>query len=105
MEKKIPIFLAGLIPGCLIGAGVMMKLKFAEKEISILKNYSFVNAGGFLDTDRLVLNRGDILIGQIISEDRDRVMFSYGNSTVEFRRDEIKEIYRNFYTRYLKAAL
>ena len=105
MEKKIPIFLAGLIIGCLIGAGVMLKLKFSEKEILIWKNYSFGKAGELLDTDILVLKRGEVLTGKIVSEDRDRVMFSSGNSTIEFRRDEIKELNRNYYARYLKAVL
>ena len=105
MEKKIPIFLAGLIIGASISACVMLKFKFSEKEISLWKSYSFGSAGELLDSDRLILKRGDVLVGRVLSENKDRVLFTYGNATVEFRRDEISGLERNYYTRYLKAVL
>ena len=105
MEKKLPVFIAGLLVGVLSCAGAVYMTKFYVPEFKAFKNYTLVRAGELLDTDMIILKRGEVLVGQIIGEDSARLTFSSSDSIVEYRKDEIKTLHKNYYTRYLKAVL
>jgi len=66
--------------------------------------YLPVKIGEFLDTDFLYLKSGELLKGQVLSEDPQGVLLRISGGSVLFKPSEVKRIERNFYTRYLKAC-
>ena len=51
----------------------------------------------FMETDLLFLRNGDEMPGRIVSETPERVTFEFRMGTVDFSREEIKDIKRDYY--------
>ena len=102
MKLSIPgwgLFMAGLVVGALLvlGAG------FAGRAADWGRQYASVRSGEFLDTDFLLLRTGDLMRGRIVEETADKILFAVPKGTVEFSREDVKRVDKNYYTRYVRG--
>ncbi|MFA6601219.1 MAG: hypothetical protein WC352_02880 [Candidatus Omnitrophota bacterium] len=91
-------FLAGLAAGALmvLGAGPLASAG------RTLTDYAAIRMGILLDTDVLHLRSGDTLRGRILSEDSNGVRFEVNGGVVKFSMQDILQIDRDDYARYLR---